>query len=442
MKKIAIVGAGIAGLTAACLLKRRGYDIRVFEQGTNVGGVMRSVREGEYLAEFGPNTILESSPEVSEFFNSLGLENRKVYPENCAKIRYIVCRGKLVALPMSPPAFLKSNLFPPRAKFRLLCEPLIPSRKSRKEETISQFVKRRLGKEILDYAINPFVAGTYAGRPDKLSIEHAFPKLHNLEKEYGSVIRGQIQMKKSGRKPPKIISFPNGLEEFPQAMYKEINPQNVYLNAKVENINFDKSGKVEIETVDQKYQASKIIYAGTAYGLRNIKINKEPLDFPILDKVYYPPVTVLCLGFKRSDIKHSLNGFGFLVPEKEQAFVLGTLFSSSLFNNRAPKDHVLLTVFIGGARQPQHALQTKREVVSSTIYDLNRYLGVTGQPTYTHFTKWEKSIPQYEIGYGDCKKAFAHIEQKYHDLRLIGNYREGVSIIDTIRYAQKVVASI
>ncbi|BBM82843.1 protoporphyrinogen oxidase [Candidatus Uabimicrobium amorphum] len=441
MQKIAIIGAGIAGLTAACLLKRQGFEVVVFEQNNHIGGVMQSHREDGYLIEKGPNTILENSPEVSDFFETLQLRERKVAPDNCAKIRYIACRGRLIPLPMSPPLFLKSELFPLRAKLRLLCEPLIPPRKSSREESIAQFVKRRLGTEILNYAINPFVAGTYAGVPEKLSIKHAFPKLYALEKEHNSIIRGQIHMKKSGKKPPHIISFRDGLGEFPQAMAKEISPQNIHLNTKIESIDF-RDDSIVIKSQKQQYKVSKVIYAGTVHGLCHLQINGSQINKPQLDKVYYPPVSVMCLGFKRQQVKHSLNGFGFLIPAREKARILGALFSSSLFKDRAPKDHVLLTVFVGGARQPEYGLLPQQQMIDYAMTDLRKYLHINGDPGFVHLTQWEKSIPQYELGYGECKKTFGEIEKDYPGLHLIGNYREGVSITDTIRFAQKTVRGI
>ena len=436
MQKIAIIGAGIAGLTAACLLKRQGFEVVVFEQNSCIGGVMQSQREDGYLIEKGPNTILENNKEVCDFFDTLQLDERKVFPDHCAKIRYIACRGKLIPLPMSPPLFLKSELFPLRAKIRLLCEPLIPPRKSSREESIAQFVKRRLGSEILNYAINPFVAGTYAGVPEKLSIKHAFPKLYALEREHHSVIRGQIHMKKSGKKAPQIVSFRNGLREFPHAMSKEISHKNIHLNTEIDAINFE-DDNIVIKSKTQQHLASKVIYAGTVHSLCNLQINDSRINIPRLDKVYYPPVSVLCLGFKRQQVGHSLNGFGFLIPEREKAYILGTLFSSSLFEGRAPKDHVLLTVFIGGARQPDNALLPQKKIVNYAMMDLRKYLHINGEPQFVHLTQWEKSIPQYEIGYGECKKTFHEIEKTYPGLYLVGNYREGVSITDTIHFTQK-----
>ncbi|MEA2069039.1 MAG: protoporphyrinogen oxidase, partial [Verrucomicrobiota bacterium] len=188
MQKVAIIGAGITGLTAGFELKQRGVDCTVYEASDRVGGCIETVREDGFLVECGPNSILDTHPNLGKLIARLGIEGNKLPAKPAANNRFIVRDGRPIALPVSPPAFIKSKAFSAKAKLRLLREPFISS-KSNEQESLADFVVRRLGREFLDYAINPFVSGVYAGDPEKLATIHAFPKLYELEQEYGSLIK-------------------------------------------------------------------------------------------------------------------------------------------------------------------------------------------------------------------------------------------------------------
>lgn len=199
-KSMIIIGGGIAGLTAAFRLKEAGIKVTLLEKNDRLGGALYSYQKDGYLAELGPNTILETSPLVTKLIQDIGLEEDKVYASESSKIRYIVRDKKPIPLPLSPQAFLRTSLFSWKAKLRLFREPFITPWDNSYEESLSQFVLRRLGREFLDYAINPFVAGVYAGDPDTLSVKHGFPKLYDLEQKYGGLIKGQIKGAKERKK--------------------------------------------------------------------------------------------------------------------------------------------------------------------------------------------------------------------------------------------------
>ena len=216
---VAVVGGGITGLTAAFRLMQAGVPITLYEADQRVGGVIRSVREHGYLAEFGPNSILETSPKISGLIRDLGLEPRRWYSDPGAENRYLVRGGEPVCLPASPIRFFGTKLFSTGAKLRLLREPFLRRGPADKEENVAEFVLRRLGREWLDYAINPMIAGIYAGDPRRLSVIHAFPRLHAVEQRYGSLIVGQIlgarERKRRGevsKQEAKKISFDQGLQ--------------------------------------------------------------------------------------------------------------------------------------------------------------------------------------------------------------------------------------
>jgi len=441
MKSIGIIGGGITGLTAAYRLKQLGANVTLYEASPKVGGPVQSIRRDDYLAEFGPNTLLETSPQITSLISDLGLDSHKLYASGLAKNRFIV-RGKTpVALPTSPPAFLSSSLFSFGAKLRLLREPFIGKASSDKEESVAEFVKRRLGREFLDYAIDPFVSGVYAGDAEKLSVIHAFPKLYALEQKYGSLIKGQIKGKRERSKRgevakdrAKMFSFDEGLQTITSKLFHKLEAE-IKLNSPVNrieltsggwNIYYNDNGTEYIKTHQQ------IILTAPAYKLADLQHNIEGADLSQLKEISYPPVTSLALGFKRSDVAHPLDGFGMLIPKKENYHILGTLFSSTLFPGRAPKDHVLLSTYIGGARQPELGAATENEQIEIVLKDLRELLGVKGEPTFIHRTYFAKAIPQYNLGYGKYKNVMDSFEAKAPGLHIAGNFRNGISLSDCI----------
>ena len=286
MKSVAIIGAGITGLTAAFYLKRKGVPVTVYEAGARAGGVIQSSRQNGFLAEFGPNTILETSPKISELIRDLNLESRRIYPGPDAKNRYVVRDKKPVAMPSSQAEFLTTKLFSARAKFALAREPFVPPRRDGMEESVAEFVLRRLNQEFLDRAVDPFVAGIYAGDPHKLSVQHAFPKLLEAEQKYGSLLKGQLfgaGEQKPGeisRRNARMFSFDEGLQVLPDALASQLGDA-VKLNTPVTKL-VQTSAGWRVSTSGGESEHGAVIYCGTAYKLAELqaeifgKVN-EPL---------------------------------------------------------------------------------------------------------------------------------------------------------------------
>jgi oxygen-dependent protoporphyrinogen oxidase len=438
MKSVAIIGAGITGLTAAFYLKRKGVPVTLFEAGNRAGGAIQSIRKEGFLAEFGPNTILESSPKISQLIRDLNLESRRIYPDPNAKKRFLVRGKKAIAMPSSPLGFLATKLFSARAKFAVLREPFIPARRDDADESVADFVTRRLNREFLDRAINPLVAGIYAGNPEKLSVRHAFPRLFQTEQKYGSLIRGQIfgakDREKSGEIPrsrAKLFSFDEGLQILTDALAEKLGDA-VRLNSSVEKISQTENGW-RVKTSADELELGAVIYCGTAHKLSALKIEAQnPLSFSVFDEIRHPPVASVVLGFRRKDVAHSLDGFGMLIPKIENRKILGTIFSSSLFPNRAPENFVTLTSYVGGERQPELAFLPPEKLVELVCEDLLELLGVRGQPVFQHVALYPKAIPQYNLGYGRFKDLLGEIENKAAGLFFAGHFRNGVSLGDSI----------
>lgn len=442
MKSVAIIGAGITGLTAAFRLQQKRIQVAVYEAGTRVGGVIQSLRQDGYLAEFGPNTLLETSPKIGELIRAAGLESRKLYSDERAGNRYLVRYRRTIAMPMSPLGFFATPLFSVATKLKLFREPFLPRWNNAYEESVAQFVLRRLGQEFLDYAIDALVAGVYAGDPYRLSVKHGFPRLYELEQKYGSLIKGQIfgarERKQRGevskQDAPKV-SFDEGLQVLPDTLSARLG-EAVRLDAAVVKISrqggdWAITARTQGREVRQNHSA--VLLAVPTHRLAEIQWDiGADASFAPLAKIHYPPVASVVLGFRRQDVAHKLDGFGMLIPKVENFNILGTLFSSSLFPNRAPAGYVTLTSYLGGMRHPDLARRDKRELYDLTVQDLRVLLGVKGEPTFRNCIVYPHAIPQYEVGYGQFKDAMNELEAKLPGLFLAGHFRHGISLSDSL----------
>src|SRR5512143_3690829 len=281
MKSVGIIGAGITGLTAAFYLKRKGIAVTVYEASDRVGGAIESIRTEGYLAEFGPNTILETSPKVGQLVRDAGLEARRLDPDPRAEARYVVRYKRPISMPSSPLGFFTTELFTAKAKLAVLREPFVRPRRDGKEESVAEFVLRRLGREFLDHAIDALVAGVYAGDPYKLSVQQAFPKLGQLEARYGSLIKGQIfgagERKRRGEvakdRAPKF-SFDEGLQVLRDTLRQRLGPA-VRMSATVTRLIQTPEGwRLDVREDGQQTRAehSAVIYAGTAFKLAELEV--------------------------------------------------------------------------------------------------------------------------------------------------------------------------
>lgn len=470
MKSVAIIGAGITGLTAAFNLKRQGVPVTVYEASDRVGGAIQSLRQGGYLAEFGPNTILETSPKIGQLVRDAGLQERRLDPDPNASARYVVRYRRPIAMPGSPLGFFTTGLFTLKAKAAVLREPFVPARRDGQEESIAQFVVRRLGQEFLDHAIDALVAGVYAGDPHKLSVQQAFPKLGQLEARYGSLIKGQLFGGRERRRRGEVakdrapkFSFDEGLQVMPDTLRERLEGA-VRLGAAVIKLTQTPDGwRLLVREHGQEITNEHIavIYAGTAFSLAELEVEvpadlkanlsaslsnpnsdaqgagAEPgggarLYLSAFSEIRYPPVASVVLGFRREDVAHPCAGFGMLIPKVEGFKILGTIFSSSLFPNRAPTGHLTLTSYVGGERYPELASLPAEKLYEVTSRDLEVLLGVRGKPTFQHAVFYPRAIPQYNLGYGRYRELMTEIEMKVAGLFLAGHYRDGISLSDSI----------
>ncbi|MGD1031861.1 MAG: protoporphyrinogen oxidase [Opitutaceae bacterium] len=438
-KSIAILGAGVTGLAAAYRLAARGHRVRVFERHDRVGGAVGTEISDGWLVEAGPNSLQES-PELSSLIRDLGLASERVEAGPQAKNRFLLKGGRAVAVPMSGPAFFKSDFLSAGAKLRLLGE-LLKRRKDRESEvSLAEFVRDHFGSEILDRAVQPIVSGIYAGDPAVLSAREAFPKLVELERTHGSVLRGMIagmgRRRKQGQGgPARIISFRRGLQALPEALAARLPEGAVSLRTSVQRIIPGARWRVafrhEQGETDDEFDA--VISALPAQALAELTVGEDGLrPLAPLSQIDHPPVSSLFLGFRRDQVAHPLDGFGILVPALERRWVLGVLFSSSLFPGRAPEGHVALTVMTGGSLQPEIGRLMTVDLISIVLADLRSMLGITGEPVFWRHNFWPKAIAQYNIGFASHRRLMADCESANPGLFIGGQVRDGISVPDCL----------
>lgn len=410
-----IVGAGISGLTLAWSLTKQGLPVQVWEAHSQPGGAIRTLSKEGYLIEAGPNSLQNTDPTIGEFIRELGLESDYLTADRASARRYILLGGKPVPTPSSPLSAITTPLLSFGAKLRILREPWIPKRTSESIESLGDMVRRRLGPEPLDNLINPMVGGIYAGNPDDLAVKYAFPKLWKLEQEHGSFIRGAFRKKAAGPKT-EIISFKLGLQSLPNRISEHL-ADRVMVNHPLEALELDGS-----QWIANGQRFDQVILTSPPHHWPKNPILSE------IPPLHYAPVVSLSIGFRVEDIGHPIDGFGMLIPEKEQRNLLGVLFPSAIFPGRAPHGHHLLTCFIGGSRQPHLTRLSDAEILDLAMADLRDTLSITGPPTMIHLTRWEQAIPQYDLQFGDFLAAMERTELKNPGLRFSGNFRQGIGL--------------
>ncbi len=437
MKRVAIVGGGITGLTVAYKLRKREFDVTLFESGNRVGGVVQTEISDGFLAEAGPNSLWLKEERILSFSHELGLQSEIVQGDPGIRKRFIVRNGRPIGISSSPLSLLTTPLFSLSGKFRIIREPFVRSRSESNDECLANFIRRRVGQEALDYAVDPVVSGIYAGDPERLSARYAFPTLWELEQKYGSLTKGQLKRakeSKSSGKPTKrrSVSFKKGLQSLTDALGFSLD-DSICLNSTVTRLLSESGWRVFWSTQDSPNPDSEsfdaVVLALPAFNSARLCFSKnsnQPLSF--LNEIEYPPLAVQVMGFERSKIDHPLDGLGMLVPSAEGLNILGTLFSSTVFPQRSPDGHATLTTFLGGVRNPEIAQQTSDELQSLALKDLEHLLGVKGEPVFSRSFLWKSSIPQYTVGYGDVFRRISEFESSHPGVFLAGNYRNGIAL--------------
>ena len=452
--KVVVVGGGMSGLSTAWHIKQLAathkipLHLQVLEADATVGGNIRtevvSHEQGQFLVEWGPNGVLDSKPETLDLCKALGLEKSLISANEAAAKRYLFVDGRLQQLPGSPGAFMRSPILSIGARMRVMREPFVKPLLV-DDESIFDFAARRLGIHAAERLIDPFVSGIFAGDPKELSVHAAFPRLPEMERAHGSLIKAQKAMKKARSKSvdegqeqagPKgrLVSLRHGMGQLIEALHAKLSAE-IQTNARVDRVRYFEDGwVVERESGESIDRIDKLIIATPSMATSRILAGLERGFMQPLQGIDYSAVSVVALGFNADDIDHALDGFGFLVPAIENREILGCLWSSSIYpGQRSPDGTKLLRVMVGGARAPRLALRDDDALLSSVRRELGDILGVHGDPLFTRIIRWTNAIPQYGLGHLRRVAEVESLCEKWPGLHVTGNAFRGVAVNDCAR---------
>jgi oxygen-dependent protoporphyrinogen oxidase len=433
---VLIVGGGISGLVCAYALRKAGVEAQLVESSGQPGGMIRSESREGFLLELGPQSF-SGTAALRSLCADLGIADQIVQAPAAAP-RYVLIDGALKAVPLSPPAMLSSSFLSPRTKWRIARDALGVTRPPADDESIAAFVRRKFGAELLERLVGPFVSGIYAGDAERLSLRATFPQLHDAEESAGSLIRGMIRAGKSRKGPrerPTLMSFRDGNETLARALAAKIG-SGLLVGAEAVAISvhrgaagptrfevrFRSAGREEIALAESLVLATSSNVAGTL--LRDVNAAFKP----VLAGIEYAPVAVVSLGYRREDVAHSLQGFGFLVPRSSGLQVLGTVWNSSLFPGRAPAGHVLLTSFVGGATNPGAGSLSTGELCDLVHREIAPLLRIRVAAVFSHVQVYPRALPQYNIGHTERLRALERLRADLPGLFFVGNYLRGPAI--------------
>lgn len=433
MSDTVVIGAGLSGLARAHALAARGEDVLLLEASGRAGGVVRTERHEGFLVELGPNTV-RPTEEIWRLVEELGLASEVLLADPRAP-RYVDFAGKLHRLPMSPRELWTTRLLSPAGKARALLEPFIRPA-ARTDESVSAFFARRLGAEVAQRLVEPFVSGIWAGDASRLSASASFPSLWRWEREHGSLARGALAQR--GRRGPGprrrgLLSFREGLESLPFAFARNLGTR-LRLSTAVRKISRPRE-EWQIQTPEGAVGTARVVVATPALEAARLVEELSPGAARALAEIPHSPLAVLHLAWKSEALPSPLQGFGHLVVPQDGRRILGAVWSSALFPGRAPAGWLLLTVFLGGARDTGVPSLSNEELAQIAARDLEASLGLPGRPRLLAVTRYPRAIPQYDFGHEARMRVLAETESAWPGLSFLGNYRGGVSVGDVVRNA-------
>jgi len=455
MKRAIVIGGGVSGLAAAFYLQGRAraadvdLEVKVLEKEERPGGKIWSIKDQGYLCEWGPNGFLDSKPQTLDLCADLGISNQLLRSNDNARKRYIFADGILHRLPENGPSFFASKLISWPGKIRLAMEPFAPGSPAGVDETLAAFGRRRLGNEALQKLISPMVSGIFAGDPETMSVKSCFPRIAELESEYGGLVKAMVLLarkKRRERAEGKVVSsasgpggiltsFREGIEEITESLAEKLGADVVATGQNVLEVNQGKSVPYRVRTGTGELEADLVVVAAPSFAAAAMLRSVRSQVADILLEIPYASMTIACFGYEKERIRHNLDGFGYLIPKVEGMSTLGTLWDSSIFENRAPEGHVLLRSMLGGACFPEYIELPDDEVVARVEKDLSSILGIQESPEFVRVFRHEKAIPQYTVGHGVRLKALEENLCSLPGLMLTGNSYRGISLNDCVASA-------
>jgi oxygen-dependent protoporphyrinogen oxidase len=442
MDRTVVVGGGISGLSLGHALLAKGREVRVLEASARAGGSVQSVEKDGFLLECGPHGFLDVEPAMRALVDALGLAGELRPADAAAKRRYLFSGGRLEALPSSPPAFLRSGFLPWSTKLRVLLEPL-SRRGVAEDESLADFSRRHLGARATAILVDAAQSGIYAGDVERLSARATFPKLWAMEREHRSLVLAMIRRRRAKPAPAptgtgRLTSFRRGLSTLTDALAAKLGDR-LTLNAKVERIEKTPQG-YRVHGGGETLEAERLVLATPA---RLAAALLEPLSQPLgtaLGELHTAPLSVVHLAYPHADLPRPLDGFGFLAPSGEGRRVLGAIFVSTLFPERARPGHAQLAVMVGGARGRAVAALDPPQLAAVAHDELCAILGVRGAPVLNHVVQWPHALPQYQVGHLQRLERIDRLVGELPGLHLTGNAYRGVGLNDCVRSSNELAA--
>jgi len=432
---IAVLGGGISGLSTAWYLKKKGFEVTLFEVQEDTGGVIRSVSNQYSVFDFGPNTIRDKTGSISGMIADLGLEDEVLSMSEGSKTRFIVRNGELKKIKQNPISFLFSDVLSWKGKKELFSEPIRKSLNSDADESIGSFLERRIGKEAVEYLADPFFSGIYAGDIYSLSKKKLIGKLADFEQEYGSITKGFLKSrKKKSSFKPKVISFKKGVQQLTETLSERLDDS--ILHDEVKSLQVQQSN-FKVTTTDHEYIFDKVVSCLPAYVLKEVlKTNAQKFENS-LSEVNYSPMLSTQLVFKKEDMNLPENGFGFLVPRKESIRLLGAIWKSNIFPDQTEDEYVHVNLMTGGSHDIKVIDQDIRDIENEVIEEFSAIMNVKGDVEMVSSKLWKNAIPQFHVGFASVEESMDRFQQENEGFYIGGNYRWGVSVSDCVDGAKK-----
>jgi oxygen-dependent protoporphyrinogen oxidase len=470
MKRVAIIGAGIAGLAAAHRLLERSaetaapFELLIFESGSRLGGIIKTEERDGFLLEQGPDSFLTEKPAAVDLARRLGLESQLIQTNETHRRSFIVRGNKLIPVPagfqlIAPTQFwpfFNSEILSWFGKARMALDLVLPRLKTNgaTDESLAHFVRRRLGREALERVAQPMIGGIYTADPERLSLQATMPRFIEFERKHRSLIRAlrkekgaatnNIQSQTHGARYSLFASFDRGMQVLVDRLAAKLATNGIALRTRVTAVDLDRTSMHWQVRAEQgpAITVDAVCLAVPAYAAASLLVETDVLLAAGLKQIPYESTATVNLAYRRADIAHPLDGFGFVVPFIEKRSLMACTFSSVKFAGRAPQDLVLLRAFVGGALQAELVELDEAEILARVRGDFQDLLGIVNAPLFSTICRWPQSMPQYEIGHVARVNKIAERVAKLPGLALAGNAYSGVGIPDCIRSGETAADSL
>jgi oxygen-dependent protoporphyrinogen oxidase len=454
--RVTVIGAGVSGLACAErlteLAKKNNVplELNILEAGKKAGGTLSTVEKDGFLMEEGPDCFITEKPAGIELVKRLEMEWQLMRTNADLKQSFILKEDKLHPIPEGFYLLAPSRLMPlmttpllsPLGKLRAAMEPFIRVRRDPQDESVGAFVRRRLGNEVLESLAQPLIGGVYNADPDDLSLNACMPRFKEMEVKYGSLLRAMAarrldkQAQVSGARYSLFVTLQKGMQSLTDALVRNIPVESLWLNAPVQSLKAAENGTWTVETNDRSQETDAVVLALQPSKMAPLLCPLEKEWEKLLERVPAHDSATLNLGFRREDVDHPLDGFGFVVPAREKKLLVGCTFSSQKFFGRAPHGFVLLRAFLGEEAVMTFKESGKKELIARVFDELQPILGLRNEPVIDHLAVFNSAMSYFRPGHLSQASRIEQKASEFKGLYLAGNGFKGVGIPDCIASGQ------